>query len=621
MPDHGGFAVAVTIRERVINDAILRAYSDGTSTHRLVGPLPGGPPAVLVDFFLEPPHVRMIGDDPDLLVVDLSGWGPLAINWGGVNHVREIRWQLRLAVQARFVVAGTNLVLSPGEGDFAVEDWGFVPLAGGPYPSDVDLYLSGGIFRNRLLSAVFQAIQLGLLPLPPIDVSYLGTILQSANMDTGSRVTDGSVIVGLNVATSDISTSGDADLLVDFARNNDIATLINPVAVPATVQGTIQQVRDAVAQQGATLESLTLVAEEGQFRVDGRASDTGGSVSFSFQVIPLMFEGRPGAYLPFPKRTMRVKARTWPALAFRTANVQVSVNRAWWVVVAELVGAVVTGAVIPLVIEDLVRRVSSLVTNAIETAPVQAPIRRVRRIPAANPGGPTVRVEIAEFEIHVTGVFTGITIQSEPRPGRLAGLKSLPRNLINNEIEYRVHLGYGLLEDDPKLRVRWTVIDLDTGNILVNTDDIANDRLAFSFVPGAMSSSATRFGVMCRVYRALGPNITEFLNEGITLQIRAPIPPGQYVRWLYNVKNPQVRFDQDRGAWWYGSPSELVVYRWSAIHRLDSPCQNATERSRYAHVVEFLDRLPFPIRHILDRRDTVCEYCFFGGPGHHIPSL
>ena len=372
-------------------------------------------------------------------------------------------------------------------------------------------------------------------------------------------------------------------------------------------------------------KSLTLVAEEGQFRVDGQASDTGGSVSFSFGVIPVMFDGRPGAYLPFPKRTMIVKARTWPALAFRTADVQVSVNRAWWVVVAELVGAVVTGFVIPLIIEDLVRRVSSMVTTAIETAaietaPGQASIRRVRRIPAANPGVPTVRVEIAEFEIHATGVFTGITIQSEPRPGRLAGLKSIPRNLINDEIEYRVRLGYGLLEDDPKLRVRWTVIDLDTGTILVNSDDAANDRLALAFVPGALSSSATRFGVMCRVYRALGPNITEFLNDGITLQVRAPIPPGSYVRWRYNVKNPQVRFDQEREAWWYGSPSELVVYRWSAVHRLDSPCRNATEQSRYAHV-EFLDRLPFPVRHILDRRDTVCEYCFFGGPGHLLPSL
>ena len=113
MPDHGGFAVAVTIRERVFNDAILRAYSGGTSTHRLTGPLPGGPPVVLVDFFLEPPRVRAIGVDPDLLVVELSGWGPLAINWGGINHVREVRWQLRLGVQARFVVAGNELGAEP----------------------------------------------------------------------------------------------------------------------------------------------------------------------------------------------------------------------------------------------------------------------------------------------------------------------------------------------------------------------------------------------------------------------------------------------------------------------------------------------------------------------------
>ncbi len=123
------------------------------------------------------------------------------------------------------------------------------------------------------------------------------------------------------------------------------------------------------------------------------------------------------------------------------------------------------------------------------------------------------------------------------------------------------------------------------------------------------------------MYRAFGAELVDYLNEGIRLDIGAPLPSGSYVRWRYDVKNPQVRFDESRHAWWYGSPSEHVVRRWSAVHRLDRPCRMATERSRYVYQVEHLDTLPFPLEEILDRRDTVCEYCFFGGPGHLLPSL
>ena len=93
------------------------------------------------------------------------------------------------------------------------------------------------------------------------------------------------------------------------------------------------------------------------------------------------------------------------------------------------------------------------------------------------------------------------------------------------------------------------------------------------------------------------------------------------MRWRYDVKNPQVRYDEPGRQWVYGAPSERVVRRWSAIHRLDMPCRMATERSRYEYDVDHLDRLPFPLEQILDRRDTVCEYCFFGGPGKVTPFL
>ncbi|MET8676090.1 hypothetical protein ABZW18_00400 [Streptomyces sp. NPDC004647] len=624
MSEHAGFAVAITLRERVLNDSILLSYHAGNAPHQLAGQagrIPGDPPPVRVDFFLEPPRIHCSGDDPDRFTVLLSGWGRLTIVWGGTNHVRTIRWSMRLLVRARFVVADTEIRLRPEPGDVTLDDWEFDVLAGAAYPPDVDLYLRGGIFADRLQAAATNAIASRLLDFPPINADFLGPVVQAANMETGVRVVDGAIVVGLDIMADDITTTGDAGLLADFARNNDIAAVTNPVAVPVIMRKAEQSVRDEAASRGATLERLTITAQEGHFRVAGRASHWAGSVSFSLSVIPVMFGFRPGAFLPFPKKTVVVKARTWPALAFRTADVDVSVDRASWVVLVEAVGALL-GGIVPMIIEDFVRRVTAQVTFAAKNTQVQAPVPRVRRLPPLVPGDPAVRVEIAEFEIHTTGVFTGITLRPEATPPALTGLTSIPQDIDRSLLEYRVQLPLDLLQDDPMLRIRWTIIDLDSGTVLVNDDNVANGRLSFEFVPAVIGASTSRFGIMCRVYRTLGAHITDYLNDGIRLDVHAPLPPGSYVRWRYSVKNPQVAYSERGSSWWYAHPSELVVDRWSALHRLDKPCKMVTRRSRYAQRrVEYLDALPFPVKYILDRRDTVCEYCFFGGPGKLLPSL
>lgn len=621
MPDHAGFAVAIVIRDRVLNDSTLLAYSAGRTARFLRAPIPDGPPPVVIDFFLTPPRMVTRSADPDHFSVRMRGWGPLTIEWDGIPRTRDIRWEMGLRVRSRFVVLGTSMVLQPQDDDVAVQTWMFAELAGGPFPEDVGTYLRSGLFKNRLRAAVVQAIRAGLLAFPPIDLSFLGPIVQVADMETGSRVADGAILVGLDVEAADVSTSGDPDLLVDFARTNDVATLVNPDAAPVMIQAAMQQIRNAVAQQGATLERLDLSVREGAFRIGGRASDTGGSVSFSFSVLPQLFDSRPGAYLPFPDETMVVRYRTWPALTFRTAEVDVDVDRSTWVVVVEVVGALLTGAVIPLFIEDLVRQVSAQVAFGIENAPVGTPVPRVRRVPPDEPGQPVVRVEITEFEIHANGIFTGIEIEPLLTPPALLGLTSIPRDVASDELEYRVELPLDVAEDDPKLRIRWTVLDLASGSFLINDDAAAFGRLRFSFRPSSLGPIKDRYGVNCRVYRTLGPDVEDILNEGITLDVHPPNPPGTYVRWRYDVKNPQIRFDRNANAWTYASPSETVVRRWSAVHRLDHPCRNAEARSRYTYTVENLDRLPFPLKQILDRRDTVCEYCFFGGPGKRLPSL
>ncbi len=621
MSAHAGFAAAVTIRERVLNDSLLLSYDAGNISHWLSAPIPNGPPDVAVSFFLEPPRVECSGADSQSLIVRMRGWGGMQITWNGAIQARNVRWEMHLLMRPRFVLEGVDLRLRPEHTDITLSGWTFEVLSGGPYSAEADLYLQSGIFRSRLEHALGVAIAAGLLDIPPIDVSFLGSIVSATSMEPRARVRDGAIIVGLDVAAGGIETTGNAQLLTDFARNNDIAVVTNPIAVPVTFQDAEAQIRDAVAERGATLESLSITVEEGRFRVTGKASRSEGSVHFSFAVIPVLFHFRPGALLPARKGTIEVKPRMWPALGFQVADVSVDVNKSTWVIIAEVVGAVLTGAVIPLIIEDLVRGVTRQVTFAIRSqeVPPQPPPPRLRRLESRVPGGPTVRLMIEEFEIRTAGVFTGITLRPDIPPPVLIGLTSIPRNFTGNPLRYRVRLPFGKLPDDPSLRVRWTIVDLDSGTILVNEDDVARDRLDFEFVPENLGLGVSRFGVMCRVYRTLGPQITDFLNEGITLQVRPPLASGGYVRWRYDVKNPQVEFNQEAGVWWYAP--EKVTRRWSAIHRTDRPCKMADKRSRYTHATEFLNALPFSLNQIIERRAQLCDYCFFGGTGKTLPSL
>lgn len=621
MADHAGFAIALTVRERLLNDSLLLAYHAAPS-QKLTAQLPDGPPPAAVDFFLEPPRIRCSGADPSHLAFQVSGWGTLAVVWGNnVTYSRDVRWDMRVVVRARYVVSGSEITLEPKPDEVVVEQWTFQVIAGVAFPPDVDTYLRGGIFKNRMQAAFRTALAVGALRVPPIPVDFLGPVVRAATLETRARVVDGAVVIGMDVTSGSVTTSGDPDLLVDFARGNDIATVTHPAVVPVMMGRAEEAVRTEVAKHDATLEQLEVTAHDGRLHVKGAASNFAGRVTFSLDVIPVLFDGRPGAILPYPKRTIVVKARTWAAIGFRTSNVKVDVDRAAWVLVVEIAGALLTGAVIPLIVEDFIRQVTRQVTFAVETTEVQRPVPRIRRLPPLVPGDPSVRLEITQFEVSSAGIFTGILVRPEARPPALSGLASIPSDLAGERLQYRVQLPLELREDDPKLRIRWRVVDLATGTTLVNEDAPARGRLRFEFTPAGVGPATTSFGITCRVYRPLGPAVIDFLDEGITLTVHPPVPPGTYVRWRYDVKNPQVRYDEQARAWDFAGTGQSVVRRWSAIHRLDEPCRMAHRRSRFTYEDEFLDRLPFPLVQILDRRDTICEYCFFGGPGKLVPSL
>jgi hypothetical protein len=193
---------------------------------------------------------------------------------------------------------------------------------------------------------------------------------------------------------------------------------------------------------------------------------------------------------------------------------------------------------------------------------------------------------------------------------------------VSQSILYAVSLPFDALEDDPFLHIRWTVVDLDSGSALVNSDDVALNRTSFQFIPSSVGPTTTRFAVACRVYRALGPLTNDLFNETIRMTVGPALPHNAYIRWTYQVKNPQFQFiDTDNTVAEWHFMGQSTIQKHSKIHRLDKPCRNANHRSRFSPTEQFWEMLPFPVAKINAHRESLCDYCFFGGPASTIASL
>ena len=615
MPPYAGYAAAVTVRHRVLDEAVLSAYASGGVRHTLIRTFQQLPaPRGSVNLFLQPPRVILSLTDPEHAILRISGWGTigLLIDPLSPSESRSLQWQADIRITPKADSLGTIAWLSAKKSDFLLSGWQFDVLSGAGYSAAAMGYLTGDTFKSQMEAWLRDTI--GDLSVPIIDFSFLGPFSGSSFTRIAVRAVTDSLIFGFDMDDGSFATVGAPALLEDFAGEGDVAVVVNRDAIQPMMSSTQQLVQDAVEKHDVTLDSpVSITCEEGRFRVAARATKhlgpVGlGSADFSAAVVPRMTYSRPGAFIPLTKTTMVVKSRSWAALSFVVVDPQVDIDRGWPL----LLGDIPLAIVIEPYLSELARRITGQVPAG-DLNP-SGPPPRVRRI-----GNPPIRLKIEQFEIHSMGVFIGITARREAPPPELSGLISVPRNFANRHVRYAVRLPFGVLPDDPFLRIRWTVVDLDSGSVLLTDDAAALNRLTVEFSPALLGPAVDRFAVGCRVYRALGPFVSDLVNETIRLEVGPPLQSGAFVRWRYDVKNPVIGLDPATDK--YSYRGDRVVRRWSKFHRTDKPCNNAQRRSRYTYSDETLDELPFPIKDMNGNRHRLCDYCFFDGPASSIASL
>lgn len=613
MPDHAGFAAAATVREHVLNVALLAAYANGSFPKALKADLPGGPPEVAADLFLDLPEINCEGAT-NLLVLTLKVWGPLRVTLDDAEHVAEIAGELEVTIRPEFA-PGSNLQLEPAVEDITLRRW-TASVTSQSTPAPVVSYLTGDQFKDRLQLAIRTAITFGLVKLPAIDVSFFGPVARMAT-SVDARVRNGVLLLGLDVEVEGTSIVGDASALFDFARSNDVGGVVNADAAVLMLDDLYTRMVTAIEDEGATLDRFSVVAAAGYFQVSGAASKSSGTVNFSFRVVPSMFHTRPGIHFRYLPKPRWVNSRTWPALQFHIEGVDTDVDRSWWVIVLEVFFGVLTVGLATLYIEDMVSAAGQNFSGRVKAASPGAPAARVRRtIPPA--GGVGVRIGVDQFEITTAGTYVGITVRATPTAAALLGPTSVPSTYTGDALRYLMRLPSEVTDSDPALRMRWTLEDRTNDVVLIEEDGSAAGRLRFEFSP-AIFSSATEFRIVARLYRQLGTNVTEFGIESVNVQMRGPLPSGAYIRWRSQVRNPQVAFDVATDTWTYRG--EAQVRRWSEWHRTDAPCRAVNAPSRYRFDSEVADRLPFPLRLLENHRKGLCPYCFYGGPAGINPSL
>lgn len=620
MPIHAGFAYAIQIRKKVLNDSILLAYHAGSISRTLYAPfLPGGPPDVTLDFYLDPPTIDFDPARPSGFLLTITGFGTLGIDFvGPPPESRAARIQMVALIRPRFRVTSGALDFAPEVADVTLTTWSFTIISGAAFSSDANTYLSGPVFRERLESNLAFALT-GPLKLPPIKFGALGSSFDISSTTSVAAVLDDSIMIGLNLRKGSLEVVGQIQELASFAGSHDIALALNPAILPVVFADAFGDLNNAVADQGATLDGFTMTLANGKVSVAGSAHNDLGSVNFSLDAVLSLYAAKSGKLFQYLDRPVRVKPRIWPAVSFQVANVHVDVEPATWVRVVEALGVVFTGAVAPLFIQDLLRGVTQQVTFASQAVPLGDAISRVQYLAPLRDGDPRVKLRINDFSIGTDAIFAGLGVTPLLPAPMLMGLTSLPDNYLGRPIRYQVVPPIGVSTDDPALRIHWRVQDLSSGNLVVDEDTVAANHLVRDLRVADYGSASVSLGISSELYRRIGSQVTPIFSDGIQLAITPALLPGKLTRWQYQVKNPQVRYSDKDQEWKY--LGELRVQRWSAVHRLDKPCKYARHPSRYIGNVELLDDFPYPLTEVAERRQGLCAYCFFGGPGTRRPFL
>lgn len=621
-----GFAATIAIREQVLADVQRILYHAGRIGPQLAGTF-GGQSANL---FLDVPRLSMRAADGNRLRIGLTAWGLLTITPAGQpSETRQVLFTAEVLVPptARLVTSTSRLAIGLAASTATLESYSVDPYAGGSYSAAAQALIASAAFGGVVQSLVQQQLASAGMAGNGFDVSFLGRIASDPNTTISLVVLDSVMVLGLDAQSAALTTNGDPSALADFTAGNDIAIWTNPAAIPVAYRVIRDRIQTQVAASEATLDSYAISVAEGSLQISGSASATGGSVSFSMDAVPRLY--RPSVCEEWDEEYGEHVISCTPSrdeLWFDMQNVEVDIDRDWWVVLVEIFGGLLSFGIGTLIVEALVEITRGNTANKFEASDRQSAAARNQAFTLSGTIEPVVRLRIEAYDCHADGIFVALSFRPQWSLPKMQGPQYLAADeALAATLPYSCSLPFDNLPRDPYLRIRWTVRRVDTGEALVIADDRALAATSTSFTSATIPLLATSlFSVECRVYRQLGATSTDFFNGSLSLKVVDRLDRTHpYVRWIHEVYTPDVVVEAD------GSQTVLggsIKVRASDLHRTALPgrCRMvskfSTDRVRppgpgvTEPVLEYRDALPFPRAQLDARRTLVCDYCFYGGP-------
>lgn len=626
MAPHAGYGAVLLFRESVFSLVANIAFESELIASFNQGGFPGFLQASL---FIEAPKPRCVAANGDAVAFDLHLWGTIRAP-SAVDPQEERSVDIRETVLAKVSFGRQNpdLPLRLGFSLGGHQITAFTIVSGGPFSTEaqdrIDSFLSGGIadfLVNKLLGLKTSSL---------FSLDALGDLGADPTCTATVRMLDGAVAIGFDVSGAvdgdvAVTTVGNPSALTDFAGDNEIAVAINASCVGLVLSAARSEFKKRAEQQGATLERFQLVLQGGSIRVDAKAFDGAGRVSLQLEAVPRLFRRGKLQYTFQDEngRTEEVRARDREELWFEATNVVLSVESSGW---RSWFDNWLTGWAHDVVLADRRTEIATEVDGA--TSASIRPVLEDFILPGTI--GPIIRKRLTSYRCTAEAMLITTTFRATLFEGELRGPSFYPIEFADLvTLRYSVNLPFAV-KLDPAMRVRWTLRQRDTNDVVFTTfspmKEGENVEFSEPFVPLA---SVEQFHLDCSVFRPLGPNVDNVFHQELIIQrfqsdivdIRHP-----YVRWQHDVLVPSVEKTSDGRMIVRSYP---VRHRRSALHRTHT--EERCQMLQYASTgglpgvtsenlgFEYLDELPFPIAAIQDHRVELCEYCFFGGPGGTVP--
>ena len=641
MSTHGGYAAVLSIRQDVLQGYVTVAYGTEKLSRIVFNLFAPGPVKALL--FLDVPQVNCRAGDSGMVRIRLTGVGQIGVEVeSGASEVRPVRIDSTVLVSA---VVGWYEPTVRGDQPLSrrfglhfpraeVVSTEITPFRDGPFSSTAKMILDG--FAPSATVAVVMDLLTSLDLTAVIDPTVFGGLAVALSTTGTTIVSDGLIAfaVDVNELADDgtrVSTVGDSTNVPTLSVGTDIGLVVNARVVPLAFAQFETALRVAADDVEASLGLYGIAATSGAFAIHGRLSKSSGHIDFSFRARPQLI--RAGAVTRYEDDNGQVVVERQPdsaVLWFQADDVQADASLSWWAAFAAFVvppiGVPVAFALLNGREEDL-REALRSGRNGVD---------RIRRFTLGRSTAPTITTVLERFECREDEIVAATTFS---HTSFADGVVDGPRDLgveeaLAGPTTYRLVFPFAVFSDSATV-AHWTVREVSTGRVLQS----GIERSTFSDF-GSLPSTFTlshdlpyidepTLQVSVRVLRELGATSQSLFAASTTVKVRDDLDRTHpYLRWRHEVRVPAVHVDPDGLHTIKGYP---LKRRTSKIHRTAIPgrCRMVARRSLNRITepgpvppvvgLEYLDALPFDIADLGAHRREVCEYCFYGGPGHTVP--